>query len=208
MSETDLNDSYKSIETKSEGIYKESGSKFLSYAFPLTEEEELKDILDSVKKEHYSARHHCFAYRLGREGDIWRMNDDGEPSSSAGKPIYGQILSNELSDILIIVVRYFGGTKLGIPGLIRAYKSAAADAIANNKIITKITRERITFSFDYINMESVMKLIKRYDPILTKQNFDLRCSFSLRVRLSDYQEFLNSLKDIEGVTIEQPLQDN
>ncbi len=166
MNEADVTDSYKSIETKSEGIYKESGSKFLSFAYPLTEEEEIKDIIDSVKKEHYSARHHCFAYRLGQKGDIWRINDDGEPSSSAGKPIYGQILSNELSDILIIVVRYFGGTKLGIPGLIRAYKNSAADAIANNKIITKITQEKIVFSFDYINMESVMKLIKRFDPVI------------------------------------------
>lgn len=205
MNEADVTDSYKSIETKSEGIYKESGSKFLSFAYPLTEEEEIKDIIDSVKKEHYSARHHCFAYRLGQKGDIWRINDDGEPSSSAGKPIYGQILSNELSDILIIVVRYFGGTKLGIPGLIRAYKNSAADAIANNKIITKITREKIVFSFDYINMESVMKLIKRFDPVIIKQSFDLRCNFSLRIRLNDYQEFTNSLSEVEGVTIEDPL---
>lgn len=128
-------DSYLSIAAPSEGLYKEKGSKFMAFAYPVEEEEQAKEIIADLKKEYFDARHHCYAYRIGHTGDQWRMNDDGEPSSTAGRPIFGQLLSNELSDILVVVVRYFGGIKLGVPGLIRAYKSATADAIANAEIV-------------------------------------------------------------------------
>ncbi|MCF0172581.1 MAG: YigZ family protein, partial [Bacteroidales bacterium] len=124
-------DCYKSIAAPSTGIYKDKGSKFMAFAYPVESEEEVKSLVSALRKKYFDARHHCWAYRIGRLGEKWRINDDGEPSSTAGKPILGQILSNQLSDTLIVVVRYFGGILLGTPGLIQAYKSAAADAIAN-----------------------------------------------------------------------------
>ena len=195
-------DSYRSISSPSTGIYKEFGSKFLSFAFPIITEEGAKSILSNLKSEYFDARHHCYAYRLGLKGELWRVNDDGEPSSSAGRPIMGQILSNELSDILIVVVRYFGGTKLGIPGLIKAYKSASSDAIGNSLIIDKVASERITFNFDYINMEIVMKLVKSTGVDIVSQNFDLRCNISANVRLSECDTFRKNLSSIEGVDFE------
>ena len=131
-------DNYLSIEKRSEGIYKDRGSKFLAFAFPVYQEDEIKDILAELRKEYHDARHHCYAYRLGASKEIYRVNDDGEPSSSAGKPIFGQIQSNDLSNILIVVVRYFGGTLLGVGGLINAYRSAAADALINASIIERV----------------------------------------------------------------------
>ena len=138
---TPVSDCYKSISALSTGIFKDNGSKFLAFAYPVSSEEEIKPIIQQLKKEYFDARHHCYAYRIGHTGAIWRMNDDGEPSSTAGRPIYGQILSAQLSDILVVVVRYFGGIKLGVPGLIRAYKTSTADAIANATIIEKIATE-------------------------------------------------------------------
>jgi len=202
MSEEKPVDSYRSISSPSTGLYKEFGSKFLSFAHPVVSEEEVKEILSSLRTEYFDARHHCYAYRLGLKGKQWRVNDDGEPSSSAGRPIMGQILSNELSDILIVVVRYFGGTKLGIPGLIKAYKTASSDAIENAHIIDKIASERLSFSFDYINMEAVMRLIKSSGVEIVTQNFDLRCCISLDVRLSECNTFRKNLHDIEGVDFE------
>ena len=149
MDSLQRNDTFKSISAPAEGIYKEKGSKFLAFAYPVVSEEEVKAILESVRKEYYDARHHCYAWRLGLNGNQWRYNDDGEPSSTAGRPIYGQILSRELSDVLIVVVRYFGGTKLGVPGLIRAYRTAAADDkifnarcfLAEHRLLQKITAD-------------------------------------------------------------------
>ena len=201
MSEINSSDSYKSILKPSTGIYKELGSKFLSFAYPVSFEEETKELVQNIKKSHFDARHHCFAYRLGLSGDLWRANDDGEPSSSAGKPIYGQLLSYELSDVLIIVVRYFGGTKLGIPGLIRAYRSAAADAISNAEIIEKIAGETIDFSFGYFQMNQIMKLIKDFSPDVLEQNFDNICTIKARVRLKNLAAFTSALLEIEGVSI-------
>ena len=202
MSDNKSVDSYKSISTSSTGVYKEFGSKFLSFAYPVISEEEVKGILSNLRSEYFDARHHCYAYRLGLKGELWRVNDDGEPSSSAGRPIMGQILSNELSDILIVVVRYFGGTKLGIPGLIRAYKTASSDAIGNALIIDKIASEKIVFSFDYVNTEVIMKLIKSSGFDIVSQSFDLRCRFSVNVRLSECDAFRKNLSDIEGVDFE------
>lgn len=188
-----VKDCYKSILAPSKGIYKDNGSKFLSFAFPVESESEIKDTLSEIKKEYFDARHHCFAYRLGYKGDVWRATDDGEPSSTAGRPIHGQLLSNELSDILIIVVRYFGGIKLGVPGLIKAYKSAAADAIANAEIIEKVASECFEIKFNYEQMNSVMKTLKDMDITPLRQQFDNECTLLARVRLRDVERFSDVL---------------
>ncbi len=192
-------DSYKSISELSKGIYKELSSKFLSFAYPVESEEETKLILSDIKKEYFNARHHCFAYRIGADGELWRANDDGEPSFSAGKPILGQILSSDLSDILIVVVRYFGGTKLGVPGLIRAYKNAAADAIDNATIIEKIVTDHISISFDYPTMNQVMRSIKNWDADIKEQQFENNCFIKVSIRQRDIEGFINTLEKINGV---------
>ena len=155
-------DTYKSISLPSQGSYKDNGSKFLAFAFPVETEAQIKEHVAALKKEYFDARHHCYAYRLRYDYSVWRANDDGEPSSSAGRPILGQILSNELSDILIVVVRYFGGIKLGVPGLIRAYKTASADAIANSQICEKIATNEYSISFPYERMNDIMKVLKEF----------------------------------------------
>lgn len=189
-------DCYKSICTPSRGIYKDKGSKFLSFAFPVTGEDQAKALIANLKKDYFDARHHCWAYRIGHTGETFRYNDDGEPSSTAGKPIYGQILSNELSDILIVVVRYFGGILLGTSGLIVAYKSAAADAIANAQIIEKIATVRCRVEFDYLQMNAVMKCLKDFQ--LAPQNtvFENACSLEVDVRLTMEHSFLESMNKI------------
>jgi uncharacterized YigZ family protein len=188
-----ISDTYRSIAAPSRGIYKELGSKFLAFAYPVETEEAAKKILEELRKEYFDARHHCYAWRLGRTGEPYRMNDDGEPSSTAGRPIHGQLLSNELSDILVVVVRYFGGTKLGVPGLIRAYKSATQDAIANAEIIEKVAGETLIVTFDYLQMNDVMKVLKDMDITPLNQQFDLRCTLTARVRLSRIEEFRKQL---------------
>lgn len=202
-SHTSANDCYKSILEPSTGIYKDNGSKFLAFAYPVSSEEEIKPLVQQLKKEYFDARHHCYAYRLGHTGDIWRMNDDGEPSSTAGRPIYGQILSSELSDILVVVVRYFGGIKLGVPGLIRAYKTSTADAIANATIIEKIATTPFRIVFDYLQMNSVMKRLKDMGLTPTNQQFDLNCSLRVDVRLNNTQNFLEAFDKLEGCRIEK-----
>ena len=184
-----ISDTYLSIAAPAQGIYKELGSKFLAFAYPVETEEEVKRILSEVRKEYFDARHHCYAWRLGLSGEPYRMNDDGEPSSTAGRPIHGQLLSHELSDILVVVVRYFGGTKLGVPGLIRAYKTATQDAIANAQIIEKVAGEHFTVSFDYVQMNDAMKVLKDMGITPLRQDFDLRCTLEVRVRLSQVEEF-------------------
>ncbi len=192
-----VNDCYLSIAEPSQGLYKEKGSKFLAFAYPVEQEDQAMEIVANLKKEYFDARHHCYAYRIGLTGDKWRMNDDGEPSSSAGRPIYGQLLSNELSDILVVVVRYFGGIKLGVPGLIRAYKSATADAIANAEIIEKIAVEFFTITFDYLQMNDVMKVLKEMNMTTISQSFDLTCTMEVRVRLTQIEQFYESLKNTQ-----------
>lgn len=177
-------DRYRSIQSPAKGQYKDLGSKFLAFAYPVENEVQVKEIVAGLKKEYFDAKHHCFAYRLGCDGAKWRVNDDGEPSSSAGRPILGQLLSNELSDILVVVVRYFGGTKLGIPGLIKAYKSSTADAIANASIIEKTACEFWKVSFGYEAMNDVMKAIKELKLEISSQSMDSQCSLILRVPLS------------------------
>ena len=200
---TQVSDCFKSISMPSTGLFKDNGSKFLAFAYPVTAEDEIKSIIQNLKKEYYDARHHCYAYRLGHTGAIWRMNDDGEPSSTAGRPIYGQILSAELSDILVVVVRYFGGIKLGVPGLIRAYKTSTADAIANATIIEKIATEPFNIIFDYLQMNAVMKRLKDLGLSPTNQVFDLNCSLRVDVRLALIETFLESFDKLEGCRIEK-----
>ena len=186
-------DTYKSISAPSRGIYKELGSKFLAFAYPVETEEEIKQILASLRKEYFDARHHCYAWRLGLSGEPFRMNDDGEPSSTAGRPIHGQLLSQELSDILVVVVRYFGGVKLGVPGLIRAHKTATQDALANATVIEKIAGEHFTVKFGYLQMNDVMKVLKEMGITPLKQSFDLDCTLEVRVRLTQIEDFRKQL---------------
>lgn len=189
MNQEPNSDTYLSVSSPSKGIYKEKGSKFLAFLFPVENERQIKEHLSQIKKDYFDARHHCFAYRLGLTGDIWRVNDDGEPSSTAGRPIYGQLLSNSLSDILIVVVRYFGGIKLGVPGLINAYRSAASDAISNADIITKTACMTLRIDFGYGIMNDVMRIIKDMSAAPSGQDFGLECSMTVRIPLSVVNTF-------------------
>lgn len=201
--EEQIKDTYRSIASGSSGLFKDNGSRFIAKAYPVETEDEVKEIVSSLKKEYHDARHHCFAYRLGHKGERFRVSDDGEPSSSAGRPILGQIDSNGLSDILIVVIRYFGGIKLGIPGLIRAYKTSSADAIANAQIIEKTASRRFRMHFGYISMNDVMKTVKDLGLTPVKQDFGMECSMEVNVRLSSEAAFRNMAGNIAGCHIEE-----
>lgn len=196
-----MEDTYKTIENPSEGLFKDKGSKFISFAFPVNSEEEIKEIVQSIKKEHHSARHHCYAWRLGADQLHFRANDDGEPSSTAGKPILGQIQSFDLTNILIVVVRYFGGTLLGVSGLINAYRSAALDAINQAEIVEKLVEKWLLVEFDYGAMNEVMKIFKdeklpQIDPL-----FDLKCKIKTHIRISELNRIEEAMINIEGVKV-------
>ena len=203
MDTAQIQDSYKSIAAPSEGLFKDNGSRFIARAYPVETEEEIKDIVASLKKEFYDARHHVYAYRLGHKGDKFRANDDGEPSGSSGRPVLGQIDSNCLSDILVVVIRYFGGIKLGIPGLIRAYKTSTADAIANAEIVEKIASKIYRVHFGYMSMNSVMKVFKDMGLEQKNQRFDMECSLDTSVRLSLVDTFIERMGDVEGCRLEE-----
>lgn len=196
-----MEDTYKTISTPSEGLFKDKGSKFIAYAYPVTSEDQIKEIVQSIKKEHYSARHHCYAWRLGHEKLLFRANDDGEPSSTAGKPILGQIQSFDLTNILIVVVRYFGGTLLGVSGLINAYRNAALDAINQAEIVEKLVEKDLLIEFDYGVMNDVMKLFKDEKLPQLEPQFDLRCRIKTHIRLSELNRIEDLLNKIEGLTI-------
>ena len=198
-----IKDSYKSIASEAKGLFKDNGSRFIAHAYPVETEDEVKEIVAALKKEYYDARHHVYAYRLGYLGDKFRANDDGEPSGSSGRPVLGQIDSNGLSDILVVVVRYFGGIKLGIPGLIRAYKTATADAIANADIVEKIASKMFRVHFGYMSMNSVMKVFKDMGLDQKNQQFDMECSMDTSVRLSQVDTFLERIGDVEGCHVEE-----
>lgn len=195
-----LNDTYRSIKKASEGLFKDNGSRFIALAYPVESEAEVKEIVASLKKEYHDARHHCYAYRIGLNGDVWRANDDGEPSGSAGRPILGQIDSAGLSDILVVVVRYFGGIKLGIPGLIRAYKSSTADALEAAEVVEKIAGEWIRLDFPYDKLPSVMKTVKDMELPQRNQSFEMECSMELFVRLAQKDDFLERIEKLDIFT--------
>ena len=163
-------DTYKTLKEPSEGIYKEKGSKFLAFAYSVFTEDEIKEHITELKKQYHDARHHCYAWKLGMDSNHYRMNDDGEPSGTAGKPIYGQILSYELTNVLVVVVRYFGGTKLGTSGLIHAYKTATKDAFENAEIVEQTVNDILTLTFEYGAMNDVMRIIKDEEPKVLEQD--------------------------------------
>ena len=194
-------DVYKTIAAPAEGQVTEKRSKFLAFAFPVRTVEEVKELVDAYSKKYYDARHACYAYMLGHERLVFRANDNGEPSGTAGKPILGQINSNELTDILIIVVRYFGGVKLGTSGLIQAYKAAAAEAIAAATIVEKTVDEQIVISFEYVLMNSVMRIVKEEEPAIVSQSFDNDCQMTLSIRASRMPRLRERMEKIDGVRI-------
>lgn len=191
-----MNDSYKTIKDKGEGFYSEKRSKFLAFAHHVESVEEAMELIEMYRKKYYDARHCCWAYMLGPEGETFRANDDGEPSSTAGKPILGQIRSSELSDVLICVVRYYGGVNLGTGGLIVAYRTAAADAIANSQIEERLVEEKITYRFSYPMMNSVMQVVKSTEARIIAQNFDNTCEIVLSIRQSRAEELKQRLKHL------------
>lgn len=198
-----MEDSYKTIEAKTEGLYKEKGSKFIAFAFPVYTEEEIKNILEDLRGKYYDARHHCYAYRLGADKLRFRANDDGEPFSTGGKPILGQIVSNDLTNILIVVVRYFGGIKLGVSGLINAYRTAAADALAHAVVIEKTEDEVIKIKFSYGVLNDVMRIIKDIEPAILERNFELECHMTLALRRKLLPVLLERLRQVESLSLEE-----
>ena len=203
MDDFQIKDSYKSIAAEARGLFKDNGSRFIAHAYPVETEEEVKEIVTALKKEYYDARHHVYAYRLGYLGDKFRANDDGEPSGSSGRPVLGQIDSLGLSDVLVVVVRYFGGIKLGIPGLIRAYKSSTADALENAEIVEKIASKMYRVHFGYMSMNSVMKVMKDMGLEQKNQKFDMECSIDTSVRLSLTDSFLERMGDVDGCRVDE-----
>ena len=197
-----LNDTYKEVKNHTTGIYKEKGSKFIAYSYPVYSEDQVKEKLEEVRKIEYSARHYCYAYILNPDKSSQRANDDGEPSSTAGKPILGQILSNDLTNILIVVVRYFGGVKLGVSGLIRSYKTAAAVVIANSTLITKTIKEQYEVSYKYPQMNDVMRLIKEFDLEVVNTDFQIDCKLIFAVPKSKANDILNTFKKNHELRIE------
>lgn len=179
-----MEDSFKTIIKGGEGYYTEKRSKFLAFAHHVKSVDEVKELVSHYRKKYFDARHVCYAYMIGTERNLFRANDDGEPASTAGKPILGQINRNEITDVLIVVVRYFGGVKLGTGGLIVAYREAAADAIRNSEISYKLIEEKIDYTFPYIMMDKVMKVVKEMQPQILSQSYDNICVLSLSIRKS------------------------
>ena len=191
-----MTDEYRTLKTEGEGYYTDKRSKFLAFAHHVSSVEEIKDILAGYRKKYFDARHVCYAYMLGPERLEFRANDDGEPSSTAGKPILGQINSNELTDILIVVVRYYGGVNLGTSGLIVAYREAAADAIAHSEIETRQVEEIITYSFAYPMMNNVMRIVKEMQPRIVSQTYDNTCEIKLSIRKSEAEQLKSRLNKL------------
>ena len=196
-------DAYRSVAARAEGLFKDNGSRFIAFIYPVETEEEVREIVSGLRKEYHDARHHCYAYRLGYKGDVFRASDDGEPSGSAGRPILGQIDSAGLSDVLVVVVRYFGGIKLGIPGLIRAYKTSTADAIAHATVVEKVAGRPFRLDFGYLAMNAVQKVLKDLDLPQKYQDFGERCSLLTRVRLSLEDVFRERISQIPDCNVSE-----
>ncbi|MGG5506894.1 MULTISPECIES: IMPACT family protein [unclassified Myroides] len=202
---TEEKDFYKTISQPTEEVlYKEKNSKFFGYAFPIKKEEEVKEILEQIKKVHYNARHWCYAFQLGTDPIYYRANDDGEPSNTAGAPIYGQIQSFELTDVLLIVVRYFGGIKLGVGGLITAYRAAAQMALEEAEIIECTIDKKFKVRFDYKDMNNVMRVIKERNLNLVQQKLEMTCEIELSIRKSEYQQALEAFVPYYEVKVVEP----
>jgi uncharacterized YigZ family protein len=192
-----MEDSFKTIASTFEGLYKEKGSKFFAFAFPVKDEKQVKEHIDSLKKIHFDARHHCYAYILGADKSKTRANDDGEPAHTAGTPILNQIRSSGLTNILVVVVRYFGGTKLGVPGLINAYKLAACEVLSQVEVIEQLIEKRIIISASFEAMNDILKLVKQFHGTLISQEFDeLHCLFVLDFRLSMFENVINKIENL------------
>ncbi|TJY36098.1 IMPACT family protein [Pontimicrobium aquaticum] len=200
----ETNDTYKTIVKASEEVlFKDKNSKFYGYAFPVNSEDSIKSKLELLKKEHHSARHWCYAYQIGTENIIYRANDDGEPNNSAGMPIYGQIQSFDVTNILVVVVRYFGGVKLGVGGLINAYKTTAQLALENSKIVTKTINKNYLITFDYKNMNKVMRIIKEKQLKIVNQKLELNCQIQISVRKKDAESIFAIFEQIFEVEIRE-----
>lgn len=196
-----FDDTYLTLSKTSEGLYKDRSSKFFYFSFPVKTEDEIKEKLSELRKTYYDARHHCYAYILGKDGDVFRAVDDGEPNHSAGDPILGQIRSNNLTNTLIVVVRYFGGTKLGMSGLIQAYKISAALAIEENEIVVEKVMDTVKIQFEYPAMNVVMKLVKSMDLTIVDKEMELACKMDLEFRMGIKNQLLESLSEIENLSI-------
>ena len=194
-----MEDVFKTIKNTAKGQITEKKSKFISFAVPIDNVEQVKIIVDEYKKEFYDARHVCWAYMLGHERIEFRANDDGEPSGTAGKPILGQINSNELTNIIVLVVRYFGGIKLGTGGLISAYKAAAIEAIVNAEVIEKTVDKEVSFIFEYPFLNDVMKIVKDLEPEIVSQQFDMDCTMTLRIRKAQYEQLYDRLSKVDSL---------
>lgn len=197
-----MSDSFLTIRSNSEGLYKEKGSKFIARAFPVENEDDVKEVLQKLKKEYYDARHHCYAYRISPEDEKFRSNDDGEPSGSAGKPILNQLLSKELMNVLVVVVRYFGGTKLGVSGLINAYKTATLEALNNADVIKRFLYRQIEIRCTYAHLNSVLRIIKEEDAEILTRDFSLDCVIKIQIKRNDLEKIIFKMNEAREFSFE------
>ena len=196
-----FDDTYLTIKAAAEGVFRDRGSKFLAFAYPITSDAEIKDIVTRLRAEHPKANHHCWAMRLGTDRSVFRINDDGEPSGTAGRPILNVLLSRDVTNVLVVVVRYFGGTLLGVPGLINAYKQAAMDALNNAAIIDKLVQDVYTLQFAHEQMNDVMRLVKENSLSVLSQHFDNLCTLQISIRKTKVNEVLSKLEKLQGVKV-------
>lgn len=196
-----FDDTYLTIEAKSEGLFRDRGSKFLAYAYPVTSDQDIRTLVADLKKEHPKANHHCWAMRWSTDRSVFKLNDDGEPSGTAGRPILNILLSKSITNVAVVVVRYFGGTLLGVPGLINAYKSATESALAEAKIIEKTVNDIYTIAFDYLQMNEVMRIVKDDSLQLLEQAFDNSCSIKVSVRKMQVNQVISKLQKLTSVKI-------
>ncbi len=194
-------DTYFTIEEAAEGIFRDKGSKFIAYAYPFKDENKLKEIIGELKSLHPKARHHCWAYRLSPDRTVFRVNDDGEPSGTAGRPILNALLSKDVTNILVVVVRYFGGTLLGVPGLINAYKTATQEALANAVVVEKTVNDVYQIDFEYLAMNDVMRVIKDENITVLDQQFDNACVMTVEMRKMQVNTFMQKMEKVEGARI-------
>ena len=195
-------DTYKTVVGTAEAVIKECSSKFLALSYHVTSAEQVRDIMEPLKKKFYDATHHCYAYRLGPKGEEWRANDDGEPSGTAGKPILGQLLSRDVTDCLVVVVRWFGGTKLGVPGLIEAYRESTTAVLDVSRVEERTVDKIYSIRYPFESMDGVMRAVKAVGPKIVEQTFDNMCSMKLAVRMSLAEQLYARLEKVEGITFE------